>query len=67
MLNTLAELRERRGLSYAQVAAGVQVTEMAVRQWESGYRRPRWPQARRLAAFYGITLDELDRLLPKAG
>lgn len=50
-------LRERAGLSQAEVAAVVGVTEGAVSRWESGQRTPR----RALNVRYAELLDRLRR------
>jgi transcriptional regulator with XRE-family HTH domain len=56
---TLARLRNERGLSQRALAdqAGVSVDEL--RHWEHGYRRPRLDSFMRLAAVLGVSLDEL--------
>ena len=65
MPSSLRELRESRGLSFAQVAVGVDVAEVTVRNWESGFRHPGLRMLRKLSAFYGLRLDQMDDLLPK--
>lgn len=66
MPKTLSELRVSRGLIRSQVAAALGIAEMTVWNWENGKRYPSRHLLRRLANFYGVTLDELDGLLPKS-
>lgn len=39
-MDTLADLRKKAGLSQAELAIRIGVTQMAVSHWESGRRRP---------------------------
>lgn len=51
--------RERAGLSQAQAAAGIGVHEMTISKWERGTMEMGADKALRLAALYGVSLDEL--------
>lgn len=57
--NHLADLRIRRGLSQAQLAAKLGVSDKAVSKWETGAARPGTDRLRALAAVYAIPVDEL--------
>lgn len=57
--NHLADLRIRRGLSQAQLAAKLGVSDKAVSKWETGAARPGTDRLRALAAVYDISVDEL--------
>ena len=53
----LAEMRERKGWSQAELAEALGVTQSAVGNWESGIRTPRPQTLRRMAALFGVTID----------
>lgn len=59
MNEQLRRLRIERGLSQESVAACIGVTTAFVGQLERGEKRPSLDTARRLALFFGITIDEL--------
>jgi len=53
------EARVAAGKSVAEVMKHMGVTDAAVYQWETGVTMPRPDKLVRLAAFYGVTVDEL--------
>lgn len=58
-MNNLKCLREKKGMSQAEVATAVGVTPQAVGKWERGESDPQWAQAPKLAALFGCTVDAL--------
>lgn len=52
-------LRLERGLTQKQVAQAVGITQSAYAMIEGGHRYPRKSVAKRLANFFGVTVDEL--------
>lgn len=56
---TLRELRERSGLTRAQVAKKLNVDLSCVTHWELGDWRPLRKYHKTLAKMYGVTVDEL--------
>ena len=57
--NFLLELRERSGLTQAELAEKLGVTNKAVSKWETGKAKPTTNTIRKLAALYGISVDAL--------
>ena len=57
--NCLFELRRKRGLSQAELAAGIGVTNTAVSKWETGKAKPGVETIRKLAAALEVSVDEL--------
>lgn len=57
--NVLYELRSRAGLTQAQLAQSLGVTDKAVSKWEVGAAKPGTETIRRLAALYHISVDAL--------
>ena len=55
----LRKARERVGLSQVKVAKIIGVTGGAVSQWESGLTHPKVRDLAKLAAIYGVSVDEL--------
>ena len=55
----IREYREQRGVSRRQLAAEVGVSGTQIARYESDEQSPTLPVARRIADFFGITLDEL--------
>lgn len=55
----LRELRERSGLTRAQVAKKLNVDLSCVTHWELGDWRPLRKYHKKLAKMYGVTVDEL--------
>lgn len=57
--NHLFQARKRRGLSQEEVAETLGVSRQTISKWETGETLPDIRQSKRLAALYGVTLDEL--------
>lgn len=55
----LRQLRQQRGLLQQELADRVGVSQGAVARWENDTLDVSLRSARRLAAFFGLTLDEL--------
>ncbi len=53
------QLRRQRGLTQRQVAEAVGIKQSAYAMIESGHRHPRKAIEKRLADFFGVTVDEL--------
>lgn len=63
----LRQIRVRAGLSLEQAARRIDVTASAVRQWETGKKRPKPQSQRKIAQAYGLEPKELERMLEEAG
>jgi transcriptional regulator with XRE-family HTH domain len=63
-MNRLRHHRESRGLSLQAVATGSSCSAEYVRRLEVGFHAPSLEVARRIAAFFGLTVDDL---FPAAG
>lgn len=61
----LLYLRKQRGLTQADVARAVDITERGYRNYELGVREPQLSTLVALADFYGFSLDELVCHQPK--
>ncbi len=57
--NYLCGLREGRGLSQAQLAELLGVTDKAVSKWENGRAKPKTDTIRNIAEIFGVSVDEL--------
>lgn len=55
----LFRLRKRRGLSQEEFAEHIHISRQAVSKWERGEAYPDTENLIEIAAFYGVTLDEL--------
>lgn len=62
----LRQIRLRAGLSLEQAARRIDVTASAVRQWETGKKRPKPQSQRKIAQAYGLEPKELERMLEEA-
>ena len=58
-MKNLKSIRKNKGISQAQLAAAIGVTQGTISQWESGYTNPSICSAKAIAAFLGVTVDEL--------
>ncbi len=58
-MSILAKLRNDRNLTQSQVANAVKISRSAYAMIELGHRVPRHKTMKRLADFFGITVDEL--------
>ncbi|MHB8918612.1 MAG: helix-turn-helix transcriptional regulator [Desulfocucumaceae bacterium] len=52
-------LRAERGLSQRQVADAVRISQSSYAMIEGGHRHPRKEVEKKLADFFGVTVDEL--------
>jgi CYTH domain-containing protein/transcriptional regulator with XRE-family HTH domain len=57
--NFILKLRTEAGLSQAELAAEIGVTNKAVSKWEVGRSKPSMNTVRKIAALFHISLDEL--------
>ena len=64
--SSLRGLREERGLSREEIAVRAKVSVSYVTMLELGQREPSLRVLRRLADVYGLSLSEMDALLPRA-
>lgn len=55
----LATERKKAGLTQADVAERLGITDSAVAQWETGRTFPKTALLPKLAELYGCTIDEL--------
>lgn len=63
-MQTLKELRESKGLSQHDVALKLDVTDVAISRWECGRSNPLRKYRERMASLYGVTVEQIDTLLP---
>ena len=63
----LRQARLRAGLGVEEAARQMDVTAAAVRQWETGVNRPSWKSQQKIARVYGLSMEEIFRLLEEAG
>lgn len=59
MNNRLRELRKARGLSQADLAEALEVSRQTINAVEADKYDPSLPMAYRLAAFFGVPVEEL--------
>lgn len=57
--NRLYDLRRRAGLTQAELAERLGVTNKAVSKWENGKAKPTTTVIRKLSALYGVSVDRL--------
>lgn len=55
----LKELREKNGISQADLARVLSISQGAVGNWESGKREPNFEMSKRLADYFGVSVDFL--------
>lgn len=55
----LKQLRKKKGLTQAQLAEVLEVSQSTVGNWESGYREPDFEMTIALSKFFAISVDEL--------
>ena len=58
-MNCLRELRKGRGLSQAELAEAIEVTRQTIIGVEADKYDPSLPMAYKLAAFFGVPVEEL--------
>lgn len=56
---TLREAREKAGLTLSAVRKNTGIRDVTLRNWENGSTRPNPKKLPKLAAVYGVSLDEL--------
>ena len=61
MQNTLAHLRQERGISQDELAAQVGVSRQTINAIERGRYEPRLALAFRLAEYFAVRIEELFR------
>ena len=59
MMNCLRDLRRQRGLSQADLAEAIEVSRQTIIALEADKYDPSLPMAYRLAAFFGVPVEEL--------
>ena len=59
MKNRLRDLRKERGLSQADLADAIEVSRQTIIAVEADKYDPSLPMAYRLAAFFGVPVEEL--------
>ena len=64
--NHLFEARKKRGLSQEEVAGKLGVSRQTISKWETDETLPDIRQSKRLAALYGLSLDELVGIAKKS-
>ena len=57
--NYVFELRRKAGLSQAELADALGVTDKAVSKWENGKAKPSTNVLRKLSAFFGVSVERL--------
>lgn len=57
--DTIKSLRKKKGLSQAQIAIKLGITQGAVSQWEHGLTEPASDQLLALAQIFGVSVYEL--------
>jgi Predicted transcriptional regulators len=55
----LKELREKRGISQAVLAREMKISQGTIGNWESGTREPNFVMSKRIADYFGVTIDYL--------
>lgn len=58
-MNRIYEMRKNAGLTQADLAKALGVTDVAVSKWESGKQSPSSKTLSKLADFFGVSVDEV--------
>ncbi len=58
-LERLRQLRREQNISQADLAKAFDVHQTAICQWENGRANPDFEKLKRIAAFFGVTVDYL--------
>lgn len=58
-MNCLRDLRKGRGLSQAELAEAIEVSRQTINAVEADKYDPSLPMAYRLAAYFGVAVEEL--------
>jgi DNA-binding XRE family transcriptional regulator len=61
-MRSLAEYRRAKALSQTQLARQLGLSQSAIGMYEAGRRTPGLRIARRIAAFFGVGIDDIDFL-----
>lgn len=64
--DNIVRMRKEKGLTQVGFANSLHVTQSAVSHWESGRSIPDAIQMRRIAEFFGVTVDDLMMDIPRA-
>ena len=59
IISAIKEMRLAHGISQFELANIMNVTQGSVSQWEQGITRPNIGTLKKLAAYFGCTIDEL--------
>ena len=59
MMIRLKELRDEAGLSQGDIAEKFSVAQNTVSSWENGKRDPDTDTVKKIAAFFGVSIDYL--------
>ena len=57
--NYIFDLRQKAGLSQTELADALGVTDKAVSKWENGRAKPATKTLKKLAAYFGVSIDRL--------
>lgn len=63
--DNIVRMRKDKGLTQVGFAKSLHVTQSAVSHWESGRSVPDAIQMRRIAEFFGVTVDDLMMDIPR--
>ena len=63
--DNIVRMRKEKGLTQVGFAKSLHVTQSAVSHWESGRSVPDAIQMRRIAEFFGVTVDDLMMDIPR--
>ena len=55
----IKKLREEKGITQAELATRLGITQSAVAQWEKGITKPAIDKLLKIAEYLGCTVDEL--------
>ena len=56
----LKQLRSQKGVSQTQLAADIHISRSAVAKWENGLGMPNDASLQLLAAYFGVSVEDLD-------
>lgn len=63
--DNIVRMRKNKGLTQVGFAKSLHVTQSAISHWESGRSVPDAIQMRRIAEFFGVTVDDLMMDIPR--
>jgi len=58
-MNTLKTLRIKKGLTLRQLSKELELPFTTLHSYESGFRQPSFEVADRIAAFFGVPIEEI--------